>query len=161
MLIRKASGEEMLKLWGCRDENNAPPTAKFFFRNISSGNALFWALDNDGEIIGELYSFLDIDGDKDFADGKTTAYLCAFRVKKEFRGRGLGSALMDAVLNDLKAKGFRYATIGADEERNKKLYYRMGFITKVKDCYYDPCAMDADMCPEKDENGCCLLSKEL
>ena len=46
-----------------------------------------------GEIIGELYAFLNLD-DKDFADGKNTAYLCAFRVKKEYRGKGLGSQLM-------------------------------------------------------------------
>lgn len=57
MLIRKATGEEMLKLWGYQDENTASPTAKFFYRNISSGNAIFWTLDNGGELIGELYVF--------------------------------------------------------------------------------------------------------
>ncbi len=73
MLIRKATGEEMLKLWGYQDANKASPTAKYFYRNISSGNAVFWTLDRDGELIGELYAFLNIEEDKDFADGITTA----------------------------------------------------------------------------------------
>ena len=112
MLIRRASGEEMLKLWGYQDVNKASPTAKYFYHNISSGNAIFWTLDNDGELIGELYVFFDIEEDKDFADGISTAYLCAFRVKKEYRGHGLGSRMMETVLADLKVSGFRRATIG-------------------------------------------------
>ncbi len=160
MLIRKASGEEMLKLWGYEDADQAPPTAKFFYRNISSGNAVFWTVEHDGELIGELYAFLNIEEDKDFADGIATAYLCAFRVKKEYRGRGIGSGMMEAALADLKARGFLRATIGVSEERNKKLYRRMGFDTKIKDCFFDPCARDAQMRPEPDE-GFWLLSKNL
>ena len=160
MLIRKASAEEMLNLWGYEDANQAPPTAKFFYRNISSGNAVFWTVEHDGELIGELYAFLNIEEDKDFADGSTTAYLCAFRVKKEFRGQGLGTRMMEAALADLKTRGFRRATIGVSEERNKKLYSRLGFDTKIKDCFFDPCARDEDMRPEPDA-GFWLLSKDL
>ena len=160
MLIRKASGEEMLNLWGYEDAGQAPPTARFFYRNISSGNAVFWTVEHEGELVGELYAFLNIEEDKDFADGITTAYLCAFRVKKEFRGQGLGSRMMESALADLKARGFRRATIGASEERNKKLYRRMGFLTEIKDCFFDPCARDARMRPEPDA-GFLLLSKEL
>ena len=60
MRIRKATAEEMLSLWGYQDLENAPYTAKFFYRNITSGNAVFWALDHAGELIGELYVFLDL-----------------------------------------------------------------------------------------------------
>ena len=160
MLIRKASGEEMLKLWGYGNANQAPPTARFFYHNISSGNAVFWTVEHDGELIGELYAFLNIEEDQDFADGSTAAYLCAFRVKKEFRGQGLGGRMMEAALADLKSRGFRRATIGVSEERNKKLYRRMGFDTKIKDCFFDPCARDAQMRPEPDA-GFWLLSKDL
>ncbi len=160
MLIRKASGEEMLNLWGYGDANQAPPTARFFYRNIASGNAVFWTVELDGKLIGELYAFLNIAEDKDFADGITTAYLCAFRVKKEYRGQGLGSRMMASALADLKARGFRRATIGVSEERNKKLYRRLGFDTKIKDCFFDTCARDEDMRPEPDA-GFWLLSKDL
>ncbi len=160
MRIRKASAEEMLKLWGHRDADQAPPTARFFYRNISSGNAVFWTVEREGELIGELYAFLSIEEDHDFADGRTAAYLCAFRVKKEFRGRGLGSGMMEAALADLRSRGFQRATIGVSEERNEKLYRRMGFCAKIKDCFFDPCARDRDMRPEPDA-GFRLLSKDL
>ena len=162
MLIRKAAGDEMLKLWGYRDGETGSPTARFFYRSISSGNAVFWTIDHNGELIGELYAFRDIPEDRDFADGKTTAYLCAFRVRKDFRGQGLGSRLMETVLADLWAEGFQRVTIGVgpEEEQNIRLYRRMGFSTKIKDCYMDPCAMDENMRPQADE---CywLLAKEL
>ena len=60
MIIRKATGEEMLSLWGYEGIENASFTAKYFYQNIISGNAVFWTLDNEGELIGELYVFLDL-----------------------------------------------------------------------------------------------------
>ena len=150
----------MLKLWGYEDTDSASPTARYFCRNIASGNAAFWTVDNEGELIGELYVFRDIEEDRDFADGITTAYLCAFRIKKEYCGRGLGTLLMETVLADLKGSGIKYATIGVSEERNRKLYHRMGFTNEIKECFFDPCARDENMQPEQDE-GYLLLSKEL
>lgn len=159
MLIRRATAEEMLALWGYHDPDSATNTARFFYQNISSGNAVFWTLDDGGDLIGELYAFLDLD-DKDFADGRTTAYLCAFRVRPEYRGHGLGTRLMETALADLKAAGFSRATIGVDDERNERLYHRMGFTAWIKDCYLDPCAMDEEMQPAEDD-GYILLSKDL
>jgi GNAT superfamily N-acetyltransferase len=161
MRIRKASGEEMLALWGYEDVRQASRTARFFYQNISSGNAVFWTVDHDGALIGELYAFLNIDEDKTFADGTAVAYLCAFRVKKEFRGQGLGRGMMAAALADLKARGFRRATIGAGEERNLKMYRRLGFAAVIRQCFADPCARDEQMRPMPDAGGFWLLSKDL
>ena len=163
MEIRKATGDEMLALWEYPDPENASPTAKFFYRSISSGNAVFWTIEHHGELIGELYVFKNIEADPDFADGITIAYLCAFRIRKDFRGQGLGTRLIETVLADLKAGGFRRATIGVgpDEERTVKLYRRLGFTTKVKDCRTDPCAMNEHMQPVQEEDTWWLLSKEL
>ncbi len=162
MLIRKATGKEMLSLWGYKGIENAAYTAKFFYRNIASRNAVFWALDHNGELIGELYVFLDLD-DKDFADGTNRAYLCAFRVKAEYRGQGLGSKLMAKAIAELKENGFCTATIGVaiDEPQNMEMYFRMGFTEKIKDCYYDPCGFDENGRPIYEEAGWWLLAKEL
>jgi len=162
MQIRNGTAEELLKLWGYQDVNIATPTAKFFYSNLSVGNAIFWTLDNDGELIGELYVFLDLE-DKDFADGDKRAYLCAFRVKKEHRGHGFGSSLMKKALVDLKERGFRNATIGVenDELDNIRLYRHLGFNTKIKDCHYDPCGLDELMQPVYAENSWWLLLKDL
>lgn len=162
MQIRRASGEEMLALWGYPDLEAASPTARFFYQNIASGNAVFWALEHEGALIGELYVFFDL-ADKDFADGKTPAYLCAFRVKPGFRGHGLGSRLMERALGELKTQGFRRSTIGVSETepQNLRLYRRFGFAEKVKDCRADPCAMDENMQPVVDPEPWVLLRKEL
>ena len=160
MRIRKASAGEMLELWGYPDADGASPTAKFFCESIASGKADFWTLDDDGALIGELYAFLELE-DRDFADGVTVAYLCAFRVREDLRGRGFGTRLMEAVLADLKDRGFRRATIGADEERSLRMYRRLGFTKDVKVCFLDPCAMDGDMRPQRQKEGWLLLAKDL
>ena len=162
MIIRKATADEMLTLWGYEDPGTASPTAKLFYDNISSGNTVFWTLDNGGDLIGELYVFLDLE-DKDFANGNNTAYLCAFRVKPEYRGRGLGTSLMEKALEELKKAGFHKATIGVEsnEQANILLYSRLGFIEKIKDCHYDPCGLDEDMQPIYEEDSWWLLAKEL
>ena len=162
MLIRKATCEEMLTLWGYEDVEKASPTAMFFYHNISSGNAVFWALDNGGVLVGELYVFLDLQ-DKDFADGKNTAYLCAFRVKEDYRRQGFGSSLIERAVEELRKSGFNSATIGvaSDEPQNIQLYHRLGFNVKIKDCFYDPCGFDDNSRPVFDENGWWLLSNDL
>ena len=159
--IRKASAEEMLQMWGYARNAPLSPTARFFLHNLQEQNALFWTVEKDGELIGELYVFLDIEEDRDFADGKDTAYLCAFRVRKEYRHQGLGSRMMMSALSDLKERGFIYATIGVDEERNERFYRRLGFTEEIKMCHEDPCARTEDDQPQKEEKGFLLLRKRL
>lgn len=162
MLIRKATSEEMLTLWGYHEITSASPTARFFYNHISNGKAVFWTLDNSGELVGELYAFLILN-DKEFADGHDTAYLCAFRVNPEYRGQGYGSQLMATAFDELKQRGFRSVTIGVDsnEPQNIRLYRHLGFDTKIKDCHYDPCGMDENMQPLYEKNAWWLLQKEL
>ena len=162
MKIRKASAEEMLTLWGYQDIDSASTTARFFYHHLSAGNAIFWTLDRDGELNGELYAFLNLD-DKDFADGQSTAYLCAFRVKEAWRGQGYGSRMAAAAMDELKQLGFSKVTIGVDsnEPQNIRLYQRLGFLRKIKDCHYDPCGMDENMQPVYEDPAWWLLQKDL
>ena len=161
MFIRTATCDEMLALWEYADFESASPTARFFYNNISSGNAQFWTTEDGGKLISELYVFRDLD-DKDFAKGTDRAYLCAFRVEKEYRGRGIGTALIKEVMASLKSEGVKTVTIGVapDETDNVRLYRRLGFNDKIKDCFFDPCAMDENMKPKPDELFW-LLKKEL
>lgn len=161
MTIRKSNSAELLALWEYNSIEDASPTARFFCQNLDLGNATFWAVYDGDMIVGELYAFKDMD-DKDFADGIDTAYLCAFRIEKDYRGKGYGSSLMKTVLEELKESGFTRATIGVgmDEEDNISVYRHMGFTTKIKDCFEDPCARDESMRPKKDE-GFWLLAKTL
>ena len=161
MIIRQATADEMLSLWEYEDYDDASLNGKFFYKNIASKKAEFWTIEEDGRLIGELYPFFDME-DSDFASGKDTAYLCAFRIEEKFRGQGLGTRLITAVMEDLKKRGFHGVTIGVDEneEQNLRLYMRLGFTQKIKDCYEDPCDVNKEMKPRKCKPFL-LLYKEL
>lgn len=148
MKIRKAEAHEMLELWGYSSIQTASSNAKFFCDNIQRGNTEFWALDYDGELVGELYVFYDLE-DKDFADGKRTAYLCAFRIRTDLRGQGLGTKLICHVIEHIQDLGYQRISIGVDttDMANIRLYTRLGFNIKVKVCSEDPCDRDENMQP--------------
>ena len=59
--IRKPTAIEMLALWGYSNVDTASPTARLFYDKITGGGAVFWALEDGGEIIGELYAFYSLD----------------------------------------------------------------------------------------------------
>lgn len=144
MKIRIGTGQECLKVLGYSSLENASPTIKNFWKNLQSGNAEFWTVENeDGHLIGELYVF-HLLADEDFANGKDKAYLCAFRIKKMWRGQGIGTQLITTVIKHLKETGCKTVTIGVDanEPDNQRLYSRLGFTKKIKDCYIDPCDID-------------------
>lgn len=159
-VVRMGTLEEMKNVWGyCNRELSS--TAQFFVDSISKGRAVFYALDYQGKVIGELYVFYELD-DKDFANAEEKAYFCAFRISREYQHQGLGTYMITSVMQELKGHGIKRVTIGVDktEEDNIRLYWRLGFNEKIKDCFSDPCDVDSDMNPQKCE---CfwLLQKEL
>ena len=64
-----------------------------------------------------------------------TVYLLAFRTLPEYRDKGYFSKLFNFMINDLKERGYKYATIGVepDELRNKEIYKHYGFTEHLKD----------------------------
>ena len=145
MFIRQANEDEMLSLWG-ETVDRMRPTTTFFCENIRNGNAQFWTYDKDGKLAGMLFVFKSLD-DMDFADGKNRAYLCAFQISKELRGKGYGTKLISHVISHLKDEGIKTVTIGVGEteKANIRLYQRLGFLEKIKDCHTDPCDFDETM----------------
>ena len=61
-------------------------------------------------------------------------YLSAFRTNKEYQGKGYFSKLFQYMLNDLKAKGYEYVTLGVEptELHNKEIYKHYGFTEYIK-----------------------------
>ncbi len=160
MDIRTASAAEMLALWG-ENPDHPSPTARFNCENIGNHNATLYVWDRAGQIVGELYLFRSL-SDPNFADGKNRAYLCAFRIRKDLRGRGLGTALLEHAAAQAGREGFTQLTVGVEysEEANIRLYRRLGFTEFIKDCVFDPCSMDENMEPEP-HTGFHLLMKRL
>lgn len=155
MIIRQASIDEMLALW------YKFYTSDFFVDHIQRGNAEFWAIEHHARLIGELYLFKQLD-DPDFADGSRTAYLYGFQIEELLRGKGLGTMLMNRVLDRLCELNFQYATIGVDpnQEANVRLYKRIGFTEKMKTVIENPCDVDENLLPTKG-SAYLLLRKKL
>ncbi len=66
-----------------------------------------------------------------------TAYLLAFRTVDEYQGKGYFRELFKYMINDLKNKGYKYATLGVEpsETKNKEIYTRYGFTEYIKESY--------------------------
>ena len=135
MIVRKANVNEFMKLWNYSNS----PTYKYFLENINNGNVEFWTIEKSKELIGELYIYWNSE-DKDEANGIDRAYLCAFRIQKEYQGQGYGKLLMNNVLDRIKEKNFKEVTIGIDNSEFEKLdslYSKIGFTELVKETNID------------------------
>lgn len=137
MTIRQGTIHEMLSLW------YKIHTTEIFTENLISGNAEFWTIEHLGRLIGELYLFKYLP-DHDFADGSATAYLYGLFIEEGMRGKGLGTMLLNRVLQRLSELGFQYATIGVEphEQANVRLYERMGFTQNIKTTHINFCDVD-------------------
>ena len=99
------------------------------FRRAQQGEILMWVIE-DGQqaIIGQAFVMLT-SSERDAADGRQHAYLFAFRVRPEWRNRGVGTRLMAFIETDLLQRGFSYLTLNVakDNPGARRLYERLGY----------------------------------
>jgi len=93
----------------------------------------------NGEIIAEATAMITTNGVQN-ADGlvsSDTAYLCAFRTRKEFQNQGYFAKLYRYMEDDLYNKGYRTLTLGVepDEIKNKEIYFKYGFTHFIKSAF--------------------------
>ena len=140
--IRKGTLEDFYRLhWAWYKDG---PTQQVFAGRIQRGTQEFWVIEpklechhtqsgEHRELMGEFHIVWE-SPDKDEADGKGRAYLCAFRTHPDYRGQGLGTALMRAVLSRVKEAGRTEVTIGVEKDRPrvKEFYQKWGFTDVIK-----------------------------
>lgn len=105
----------------------------------------------NGKIICEATAMLDagiVQNSAGLVDDKT-AYLCAFRTLKKYRGKGYFSELFRYMMDDLKTKGYESVTLGVEpaETDNLKIYQHFGFgafIKSAQESYPDGTVVDVD-----------------
>ena len=135
--IHEGKEKEMWKLW---KENSV--------EQIKRGSVIpYYGFIGD-EAICEAYAVIDtkyykLNGDiyLRLIDG-STAYLKAFRTRKEYRDQGYFSGLFRFMINDLKKRGYKHVTIGVDHEetKNKSIYKHWKFtefIGKEREIWTD------------------------
>ena len=101
-------------------------------RNIENGIVNIFALFDNDKLIGELHVKYDNE-DKDFAEKGKRAYLFAFRIHKDYQGKGLGSYLLKTVIDELNANGYHELTVGVEDDNSQAryMYEKHGFITTI------------------------------
>ena len=85
-----------------------------------------WVAEEGGEIVGWASRFLPA---RDEDAGPAVAELAALYVLPSHWGRGLGHALLDVVVEDLRAQGARALSLWVVEanDRARQFYERQGF----------------------------------
>ncbi|HTX78863.1 MAG TPA: N-acetyltransferase [Longilinea sp.] len=99
------------------------------FERIAMGEALAWVADLPGAgVIGQVFIQLNC-ARPELANGCTRAYFFSFRIRPDYRDRGLGSRMMHVFEDDLRQRGFKLLTLNVakDNPRAIKLYQCNGY----------------------------------
>lgn len=99
------------------------------FKRTMFGVALMWLAElPENQIAGQCFVQLS-SSNHALADGKERAYVFAFRIKEDLRGRGIGTALLRHVENDLISRTFSFIclNVARDNPRAIALYQRNGY----------------------------------
>jgi len=95
-----------------------------------TGQVIIWVADlPEVGIIGQ--AFVQLNSPRsELADGLQRAYLYGFRIKPAFRNAGLGTRMINTILEDLQHRGYSWLTLNVaiDNERARRLYERLGFV---------------------------------
>ena len=98
---------------------------------IASGNRLVFIYKINGEFIGEGALVLEAD-DPEYTIPGRRVYISRMIVKKEYRNRGIGSAMLAFLIEKAKEMGFAEAAIGVDKDNANALHlYRKFGFTEV------------------------------
>lgn len=110
------------------------PLTEQFRQEIIGGNRVVFIYKINGEFIGEIAYVLD-NGDPDYTIPGRRVYLSRLIVKKEYRNRGIGGVLIDHILGEIRALGYKEASIGVDKDNLPALhlYQKKGFTTVLFD----------------------------
>ena len=110
------------------------PLADKWLEEIKSGNRLVYIYKINGEFIGEGALVFDA-GDPDYTVPDKRVYVSRMIVKKEYRNRGIGSEILEFLINKANDMGFEEMTIGVDKDNKNALhlYGKFGFNEVIFD----------------------------
>lgn len=111
-----------------------------FYQEIKNNNRVIFVYKINNEFIGEIAYVIDAH-DNDYTIPGRRIYISRLIVKSTHRNLGIGSKLIDYILEEIKHLGYTEATIGVDKNNYiaLHLYQSKGFTNILYD--------------GKDENG--------
>jgi len=109
---------------------------KLAYQRSIRGNAVLWVAELPTErLLGQLFVLLNSEVDASVADGREQAFIHSFRVRPDYRGRGLGSRMLANAESDLLRRGFQRVSLNVaiENEAAIRLYERAGYQRKRQD----------------------------
>lgn len=132
-VIEKLRPEDYYKcnnIWDMAKQTN---TEKWL-EEIKNGSRVVFVYKRDGEFIGEGAIVFE-NGDPDYTICNQRIYLSRLIVKKEYRNQGIGSAIINYLVEYVKELGYKEFSVGVDVNNTgaRKLYDRHGFTQVIFD----------------------------
>jgi len=130
-IIEKLNPEDYYKCNNIWDMAKQPNTEKWL-EEIKNGSRVVFVYIMDGEFIGEGAVVFE-NGDPDYTINKQRVYLSRLIVKNEYRNQGIGSTIINYLVNYAKALGYKEFSVGVDLDNigARKLYDRHGFTRVI------------------------------
>ena len=128
MNIRTINTDELNLLFQLFEYNDPDEMIAENTRDITEGKIDIFSLFQENRLIGELHAAYVHDDDR-FAIKNKRAYLFAFRIHKDFQGKGYGQFLMNKVISILEENGYLEFTIGVEDDNGTAIhiYSKLGF----------------------------------
>lgn len=110
------------------------PLTETWREEIAAGNRLVYIYKVKGEFIGEGALVFDA-SDPDYTIPNKRIYVSRMIVKKEYRGRGIGSEILQFLINKAKEMDYHEITLGVDKDNTTALhlYKKFGFTEVLFD----------------------------
>lgn len=130
--VKALSTDELNLLFRLFDYNSPDEMIVENARDIAEGKINIFGLFQKDKIIGEIHVAY-VHNDDRFAIRNKRAYLFAFRIHKDFQGKGYGQFLMNEAISILAEKGYSEFTIGveSDNKTAMHIYAKLGFTQLV------------------------------
>jgi len=105
-----------------------------FRKEIETGNRTVYIYKINGEFVGEIAFVLEMN-DSDYTISGRRVYISRLVIKKGYRNQGIGSILIDFILDTVKSMGYTESAIGVDKDNAAALhlYRKKGFNTVLFD----------------------------
>ena len=132
MHIRNINMDELNLLFQLFDYNNPDEMIAENTRDITEGKIDIFGLFREDRLIGEIHAAY-VHDDNRFAVRNKRTYLFAFRIHKDFQGKGYGQFLMNEVISILAEKGYSELTIGVEDDNETAIhiYSKLGFTQLI------------------------------
>lgn len=128
MTVTTLEVQELHRLTELYNYNNVDEMIAKCTYEIQNNIIDIFVLSDDSELIGELHTRYQSDDDNFAVQGRR-AYLFAFRIHKNYQGKGYGKYLIKKVIKILKGRGYSEFTIGVEDGNLKAqhIYHSLGF----------------------------------